>query len=225
LVLVADGVGGLDFCGTALRYVLGAEGLPYAIHVFPWGHGLGRWIADLTDVSNRDDKALLLADVVRRFQSGQPGAPVFLVAKSGGSGVVVKALEQLEEGSVHRAILLSPALSPAYDLTGALRALSQELVVFWSPYDIIFLGAGTLLLGTADRVHTASAGLRGFRMPLSPDEIPAGTLRASVYAKLRQIRWAPKMAVTGYFGGHFGPDSPFFLKNYVIPLLREEPDA
>ena len=39
LVLVADGVGGLDLCGTALRYVLGAEGLPYAFHVFPWGHG------------------------------------------------------------------------------------------------------------------------------------------------------------------------------------------
>ena len=62
LVLVAGGVGGFDLCGTALRYVLAAEGLNYANHVFPWGHGFGRWFADLTNVSNRDLKAALLAD-------------------------------------------------------------------------------------------------------------------------------------------------------------------
>src|SRR6516164_2660366 len=49
LVLVADGVGGLDLCGTALRYVLGAERLPYAFQLFPWGHGFGRWYSDLTN--------------------------------------------------------------------------------------------------------------------------------------------------------------------------------
>ena len=98
LVLVADGVGGLDLCGTALRYVLAAEGLPYAIRVFPWGHGFGRWYSDLTNVTNRDAKAALLADAVSGFTAAQPGDPVFLVAKSGGSGVVVKALERLDEG-------------------------------------------------------------------------------------------------------------------------------
>ena len=28
------------------------------------------------------------------------------------------------------------------------------------------------------------------------------------------------MASTGYFGGHVGPDSPAFLRKYVVPLLR-----
>ena len=92
LVLVADGVGGFDLCGTGLRYVLAAAGLNYAIHVFQWGHGFGRWFADLTRVSNRDLKAALLAEGVRQFRTSQPDAPVFLIAKSGGSGVVVKAL-------------------------------------------------------------------------------------------------------------------------------------
>jgi hypothetical protein len=225
LVLVVDGVGGFDLCGTALRYVLGAPGLAFAIHVFPWGHGFGRWIADLTDVTNRDDKAVLLAALVRRFRTDRPGYPVFLVAKSGGSGVVIKALEQLDESSVQRAILLSPALSPEYDLTGAMGALSGELVVFWSPFDIIFLGVGTRLFGTVDRVRSPSAGLLGFRIPSAADKDPAGTQRASQYTKLRQIRWSPRMAATGYLGGHFGPDSPVFLKNYVVPLLRTRPDA
>ena len=45
---------------------------------------------------------------------------VYLVAKSGGAGVVVKALELIEEKQVERAILLAPALSPDYDLSRAL---------------------------------------------------------------------------------------------------------
>src|SRR5262249_13567401 len=106
LVLVADGVGGLDLCGVGLRYVLARERLPYAVEVFPWSHGLGRWHADLTDVANRDRQANLIAEYVRRFQSDHPDLPVFLVAKSGGSGIVVKALEQLAAESIERVILL-----------------------------------------------------------------------------------------------------------------------
>ncbi len=218
LVLVAGGVGGFDLCGTALRYVLAAEGLNYAIHVFPWGHGFMRWFADLTNVSNRDLKAALLADEVRQFRASQPDDPVFLIAKSAGSGVVVKTLEQLEEESVERAIFLAPALSPGYDLKTALRAVRSEMVVFWSPLDLFILGAGTRVFGTADRVWTASAGLVGFRIP--PPLTVSGSHLDGPYAKLRQVRWAPRMAASGYLGGHLGPDSPVFLKNYVVPLLR-----
>jgi hypothetical protein len=221
LVLVADGVGGLDLCGTALRYVLGAEGLPYAIRVFPWGHGFGRWYADLTRVSNRDAKAALLADAVKRFRTAQPDAPVFLVAKSGGSGVVVKALEQLKAGSVERVVLLAPALSPGYDLAAALRAVGREIVVFWSPLDVVVLGAGTRVFGTADRVKTVAAGMVGFRPPTLGNGASADG--AAGYARLRQVRWDLRMAASGYLGGHVGPDSPIFLRKYVVPLLRLGP--
>src|SRR6516165_3145508 len=88
LVLVADGVGGLDLCGTALRYVMGAEKLPFVVKVIPWGHGLWRWHADLTNAANRDAKARLIAEEVRGFRDRSPGAPVFLVGKSGGTGLV-----------------------------------------------------------------------------------------------------------------------------------------
>jgi hypothetical protein len=33
------------------------------------------------------------------------------------------------------------------------------------------------------------------------------------------------MAASGYLGGHLGPDSPVFLKNYVVPLLRTGTDG
>ena len=85
-------------------------------------------------MSNRDAKAALLADAVRRFRAGSRTIPVFLVAKSGGSGVVVKALEQLEEDSVCRArSCCRRRLSPDYDLTAPCGPW-QEMVVFWSPW-------------------------------------------------------------------------------------------
>ena len=215
LVLVADGVGGLDLCGTALRYVMGAQRNPLVVRIVPWGHGLLRWHADLTNAGNRDAKARIVAGEVEAFGKSRPGAPAFLIGKSGGTGVVVKALEHLGEGAVEAAVLISPAVSPRYDLTDALRAVRRELVVFWSPLDLIVLGAGTRIFGTIDRVRSVSAGLVGFRPPRDP----TAEQRAQ-YAKLRQVRWGPGMASTGYFGGHVGPDSPAFLRKYVVPLLR-----
>lgn len=219
LVLVADGVGGLDLCGTALRYVVGAEKLPLAVKVVPWGHGWGRWHRDLTNVANRDAQARRVAAEVSAFRAlaGEHGRQVALVGKSGGTGIVVKALEQLPAGVVDTAVLIAPALSPDYDLSRALRAVRGEMVVFWSPLDVVVLGAGTKVFGTIDRVKSVSAGLVGFRPPSDAnDERNAG------YARLRQVRWQPEMATTGYLGGHVGPDSPAFLRKYVVPLLRPD---
>jgi pimeloyl-ACP methyl ester carboxylesterase len=215
LVLVADGVGGLDLCGTGLRYVMGALKIPYLVKVVTWGHGLGRWHADLTNATNHDLRAGEIADVVAAYRSEYRDAAVFLVGKSGGTGLVVKALERLPDDTVEAAVLLSPALSPAYNLAPALRAVRREMVVFWSPLDVIVLGAGTRIFGTIDRIKTISAGMVGFRSPAPGDE----ETRAR-YRKLRQVRWGPKMAATGYLGGHVGPDNPAFLRKYVVPLLR-----
>ena len=217
LVLVADGVGGLDLCGTGLKYEVARAGLPLAVRIVPWGHGLGRWHADLTRVENHAARAAELAAEVAEFRAQKPGAPVFLVGKSGGTGVVVRALEGLPADAVEAAVLIAPALSPGYDLSRALQAVRRELVVFWSPLDLIVLGLGTRLFGTVDRARSVSAGLVGFRRPPGGDPAP--------YAKLRQVRWRPEMAGTGYLGGHVGPDVPAFLRKYVLPLLTVTPPA
>lgn len=214
LVIVVDGVGGLDLCGAGLCLEVARAGLPLGVRVVCWGHGLGRWHADLTRVENHAARASTIVDQVQEFQGRRPGAPVFLVGKSGGTGVVARALEALPEESIERVVLLASALSPTYDLTRALRAVRQEMVVFWSPLDVIVLGLGTRIFGTIDRVRSVSAGLVGFRQPPEAD-----------YAKLRQVRWRPEMAPTGNLGGHVGPDNPAFLRKYVIPLLQVGPVA
>ena len=220
LVLVADGVGGLDLCGTGLIHAAAKAGSSHEIRVLPWGHGFGRWHRDLTNVENHRDWAARMVAEVEAFRNEKPAAPVFLVGKSGGTGVVVRALEGLPEDAVEAAVLLSSALSPGYDLSRALRAVRRELVLFWSPLDLIVLGVGTRLFGTIDRVSGVSAGLVGFRQPVDLDE----SGRAQ-YAKLRQIRWSPGMARTGYLGGHVGPDHPAFLGRYVLPILGVEPQS
>jgi hypothetical protein len=111
-------------------------------------------------------------------------------------------------------VLLSSALSPDYNLVKALRAVHRRLTLFWSPFDVIVLGAGTTLFGTIDRRKTVSAGLVGFRKPHGLDDADGRQ-----YDKLKQVRWSPSMATTGYLGGHVGPDSPAFLRKYVLPLL------
>jgi pimeloyl-ACP methyl ester carboxylesterase len=215
MVIVADGVGGLDLCGTALCHVMGTLQIPYQVEVVSWGHGFGRWHADLTNAANRDRRAREIADAVLQFRNEHPSAPVYLVGKSGGTGLVVMALEHLPENAVEAIVLLAPALSPTYDLAPALSAVRREMVVFWSPLDVIVLGLGTLVFGTIDRIKSVSAGLVGFRGPEPGDDA-----RAIQYRKLRQVRWSIEMATTGYLGGHVGPDSPAFLRKYVVPLLR-----
>jgi hypothetical protein len=222
LLIVVGGVGGLDWCGIAVRHVVKVARIPYSVQLFPWGHGFLRWHADLTNITNRDARAKLLAVTIRQFKTDHPSSPVVLVAKSGGSGVGVKALELLDQETVERAVLLAPALSPRYDLTAALRAVRREIVVFWSPLDVIILGMGTRLFGTIDRVRTVGAGLVGFHVPAFDEDDPN---RNREYRKLRQIRWHARMAATGYFGGHLGPDCPLFLKKYIVPLLQFDETA
>lgn len=226
LVLVADGVGGFDLCGKALAKVLKASGLPYTTRVLRWGHGVGRWYADLSNAANQDAWADRVAEAVRRYHDAHPGAAIFLVGKSGGCVVIVKALERLSGGDggpvVDRAVLLAPALSPGYDLAPALGNVRRDLVVFWSPLDVFILGAGTRIFGTSDRVFCSGAGRVGFLRPQAGADAPA---RLALYKKLRQIRWSARMSSTGYLGGHLGTDSPRFLKKYVAPLLRVEPAA
>ncbi len=215
LVLIADGVGGLDLCGTGLVHAAAKAGLPHEIRVVPWGHGFGRWHRDLTNVENHRLRASQIVEQVLRFRQDKPGAPIFLVGKSGGTGVVVRAMEDLPEDSIEAAVLLSSALSPEYDLSRALRAVRRDMTLFWSPFDVLILGLGTRIFGTIDRRNAMSAGLVGFRQPKQLDE--SGRVQ---YSKLKQIRWSPAMARTGYLGGHIGPDSPAFLRKYVLPRLE-----
>jgi pimeloyl-ACP methyl ester carboxylesterase len=215
LVMVVGGVGGFDFLGSAAKSVLPRSGLDLEVQEFTWTHGTGQVLRDLQDYRYTQLKTQELAEEVRSFRQAHAGRPVYLVGKSGGAGLVLGAAEQLPEGALERIILLSPAVSRDYDLRPALRSARQEMVVFYSPLDLVVLGWGTKQFGTIDRYYESSAGLSGFLIPgnLSAED-------ARLYARLLQIRWHPHMIRQGNLGGHLGTSMPAFVAHQVAPWLR-----
>jgi hypothetical protein len=109
-------------------------------------------------------------------------------------------------------MLLSPALSPNYDLSKALRHVRGKMYVVYSPYDIAVLGIGTSMFGTIDGVKTDASGKVGFAKPDSADE--------KQYKKLVQVPYDAHWVKLGNIGDHIGGLSRPFAKAVLAPLLE-----
>jgi len=128
----------------------------------------------------------------------------------------VFALEALRaDQSVDLAILLAPALSPAYNLTDALARVAGELYNFHSEKDVTLLKVGTTVFGSVDREHGPAAGAVGFQ---TPDPWTAEA-RALYEARLRQVAWTPRLAEYGADGTHLGWASRAFARQYLAPII------
>lgn len=217
IVFVVEGVGGWDILGPVAQHALPKAGVKHEIVNFIWTHGRGRLFRDLQDIRYLLQKAEVLANRVRRYREEHPDRPVYLIGRSGGAGLVLAAAERLSPESLERIILLSPAVSPAYDLCPALRAARRGIVSFHSTYDRVVLDWGTKEFGTIDRVYGPSAGLRGFVVPndLMPEE-------KQLYAQLVQVSWKPAMILEGNLGTHIGSSMPGFITKEVAPLLKSD---
>ncbi len=162
-------------------------------------------------------QAQRIAERIVAYQNEYPGRPVHLIGHSGGGALAVFTLEALPtDHVVTSAILLAPALAPSYPLHRALERTARGLWNFWSPLDVIFLGLGTLLLGTIDGRLSLSSGMIGFREP-------AGTTEAQqlIYQqKLHQQPYAARMATAFNLGGHFGCTNRVFVEHWIAPLLK-----
>ncbi|GIW81186.1 MAG: hypothetical protein KatS3mg105_2993 [Gemmatales bacterium] len=216
IIFVMEGVGGGDMLTPWCKLALPRAGVPYAIRQFKWTHGRGRILADLQDTEHLRRKAVELAEEVRRYRTNYPEAPIFFIAKSGGTGLALAAAELLPPATLERIILLSAAVSPYYDLTKALRATRFEIVSFYSRADHLVLGWGTRHFGTIDRQYVPSAGLVGFAIPPELRQVPP-------YNRLVEIAWTPDMILQGHFGRHFGTSAPCFLGKHVAPWLHSRP--
>jgi pimeloyl-ACP methyl ester carboxylesterase len=215
VVIIVGGVGGIDVLGTAAQWALPRAGVHHEVVDFFWSHGRGHIFKDLQDTRHCLRKADELATAIWNLKLFEPERPVYLVGKSGGTGLVLAAAEQLPPGMIERIILLSAAVAPTYDLRPALRATKHELVSFYSPFDQFVLGWGTSHFGTIDRYYGPSAGLRGFIVPtnLSTDD-------RALYDRLVQLRWHPGMIKEGHLGGHIGNSLPGFVANELAPWLK-----
>jgi len=214
IVFVVGGVGGLDPIQASAPWTLPKAGVPHRIEVFEWTHGKCRVLRDLQDTRYLLTQAEHLATTVRQTQAREPGRPIYLLAHSAGAGVALAAAEKLPPASLERILVLSAAVSPTYDLRGALRATRHEIVAFNSTYDRLCLDFCTNVFGTVDRVYGPAAGLDGFRTPADLDEEGQ-----RLYQRLVQVPWRFEMCLKCTDGSHHGPCMPIFLARMVAPWL------
>jgi hypothetical protein len=214
-VIIVGGVGGIDLLAWSAQKALPRAGVPHEIVDFYWTHGRGKILKDLQDTQHCLQKADQLAWEIWLRKLYQPNRPIYIVAKSGGTGLALAAVEKLPANMVERIILLAAAVSPTYDLRPALKATRHEIVSYYSPYDQFVLNWGTSQFGTEDRYYGPSAGLRGFIRPTNLSEADR-----ALYDRLVQCRWQPRMISEGYLGGHLGNSLPSFVAKELAPWLK-----
>lgn len=212
LVVVLSGVGG-GVCSTTVCDGLEAGGVDYAIEMFPWTSPLGMFDS-LQNVERNREQAQKVADRIVAYQEEHPGKPAFLVGHSGGGGIAIWAAEALPEGHpVEGIVLVSPALSPTYDLRPAMMRSRGGVVNFYSELDWFILGVGTTTYGTIDREYVDSAGKVGFSS-LDPAQ--------QAYEGLVQVPWTVQSVGKGHLGGHATSGSVWLIQNDVAPLIRAD---
>lgn len=218
LVIVLPGIESQSFLNHSIVWGLSDGGWPGAIEIYDWTTSFTVFfVYHLRARARNRRQAQLIALRIAAYQKEHPGQPVHLIGHSGGGALTVFTLEALpEDHLVTSAILLAPALSPRYPLQHALEHTEHGIWNFWSPLDMIFLGLGTLLLGTIDGKLSLSSGMIGFREPAGINEAE----REAYRHKLHQQPYSVRMATAFNLGGHFGCTNRVFVEHWIAPLVR-----
>jgi pimeloyl-ACP methyl ester carboxylesterase len=215
--IILPGIEGTSWFNISIARGLVDAGHEAAIEIYDWTtHCRLMFAYHLMALERNREQARLIAEKIVAYQDRFPDRPVCLVGHSGGAALAVLVLEALpEDRRVTQTVLLACALSPDYDLSTALRRSTRGITSFRSGGDLLYLGMGTLALGTIDRQHVVSAGTVGFRTPshLTPE-------RQEWYeSRLHEVPYRLEMLRSFNLAGHFGPVNRRFVAEWVAPTL------
>lgn len=205
---------GIDGCTTVCDGVargLDAGGINSALEIHDW-RSFRCWNPfHLATARKNLAAAAKISDRIVEYQVRYPNRPVHLIGHSAGAGMALFVMQQLPSGvTIDSAILLAAAVSRdfgVHDLTSRTRS---GIWNFWSRGDMLTVGLGTLIFGTMDRRHAASAGAFGFRK--------TSALQKSS-GMLHDVGYAYAMARCWNFGGHFGCTNSAFISRYIAPIV------
>lgn len=235
--LILPGIEGASVFNSNLAQGLVNGGVPTAVEVDDWTTGFAPMaLFHLRSTWRHRTEAERIAAKLVAYHDQYPESPIYLIGHSGGGAMAVYVMELLpEDVQVTRAILLSPALSPGYDLSLALDRTAGGIWNFYTQGDLIFTGLGTTVFGSVDGAWRPAAGMMGFR-GFGGELI--GDLEAGAYLpangsarsladhqwgpELRQVGYRPEMILTGNTGGHFGGTTRLFASQYLAPLINLE---
>jgi len=157
------------------------------------------------DCPRLEVESTALAAFLAELKANVPDRPVHLIGCSAGGYIVLRATELLPADTrLDSLALLSAAVDPRRDLAAAARHLDGPLVNASSWMDWLILGAGTYVLGTADRVHTPAAGMVGFK-----SDCPS----------LVEVPWRARMIALGRLGEHTTSAVRPFITRCIAPAM------
>ncbi len=208
LTLIVGGIEGPSLYNRAMAVGVLRGRFRGSVVRLDWNDGIPilRSLINLMSPRHQERQSDRLAEAIRDYRSSHPDSPVCLLAQSGGCWIVVRALEKLPaEVRVRCAVLLAPSISRGYDLTMAAAKCSDGLFSVGGPADCFFLGLGTLVLGTSDRVFAPAAGWLGWR------KHPTG---------FSDVHWHPSWIWHSYIGNHTSSSARRFIRRAVTPHFR-----
>jgi hypothetical protein len=209
-VLHLPGVGGYLAIDRNLKRGLAAGGVQGEIDHYDWTNN-DPGLNALRNNANKQSQVAKVTQLLRERLTKHPTQPITITAHSGGSAIIIWALERLPpEMQIDRLILIAPALSPGYDLSKALARVRGNVYVFSSPHDHV-LGAGTRTFGTMDGVFDDAAGRVGFTLPPGADP--------EQYRKLVAMPYRDEWVDLDNPGDHIGAMSPLFVREVIAPLI------
>jgi hypothetical protein len=211
-LLHLPGISGYHWIDRQLLAGLREGGFEGVVDVHDWtGDNAG--LGALLERRRHEAESQRVAEAITARARKYPKSRIVLTAHSGGTGILVWALEKLpEDVTVDTVLLLAPALSPEYDLSVALSHVRGKVYAFTSELDAFVLGGGTRTFGTIDGVKTDAAGRFGFVMPDGADE--------KLYEeKLVPMPYTSEWIREGNLGDHIGPMGRRFARNVLTPLV------
>ncbi len=209
LVIYAPGAGHMDFGDIGIRKGLEEAGFKGQVATYTWTIAPLNPVLDQELRLNARLRATGLTRVIQRYLKEYPGRPIHLIGLSAGSGIVIWAVEGLEDDQkVDNVVLLASSLWHRYDVSKALPHIRGKIYNFYSPEDPI-LGAPVKVFGTIDgKFGQDAAGAVGLHPPKGSDRVV-------------NIAWRPEFKKYGYYGGHTDATSPRFVRQFIAPRLLE----
>ncbi len=218
LLLHLPGIGGKRSIDLAMTEGFEQGGFAGDTEIYDWTEDDAGLRSLVAIERNHKEARIIAGKITKRFDK-DPASPIYLSCHSGGGGLAIWALEALPDRvKIRTLVMMSPALSPQYDLTKALSHVSGKAYVFSSIDDVLVLGTGCRLLGTIDGVKTDAAGRVGFVKPAAADDIQ--------YAKLVPMPYRPEWVRFDDYGNHVGGMTRSFACHVLAPLVLsgEMPD-
>lgn len=214
VVFYLDGAGWYASAGS-VESGLSKAGYKGSFQTFSWSAFLGPAHDHLIN-ANSPLIAKGLARRIEKARAANSGAPIHVMGLSAGTSVILRALEELEDGvMVDNVVLFSSSVSSEHSLTKAMRHVKRNLYATTSPYDSIL----STLPVNADGKGGQPAGRGGFRLPTG-----ASRETLSAYQRVVNLPWQSTYLGFGWNGSHTSVTGSEFVASVIAPrILKPEP--